>query len=155
MPALQVGFLTFPFYTSKIPAYLYPLYIGLLLVAIGVCFGPLSGYAINPARDLGPRVFTAMADWGGMVFDNHHSWFWVPVLAPHLGGLLGGFVSSFWLFVFMSDKNPLMLSQMYVMIIGNHIPDPEGGKQTVVETVGDADLGTIGGVRNKLFRSIS
>ena len=45
-----------------------PLVIGLVVFAIGATFGFNSGYAINPARDLGPRIFTAMAGWGGDVF---------------------------------------------------------------------------------------
>lgn len=39
----------------KVPSYLYPLYIALLLLGIGMCFGPVTGYAINPARDFMPR----------------------------------------------------------------------------------------------------
>ena len=45
-----------------------PLLIGLLLWAIGVSYGFNCGYAINPARDFGPRVFTAIAGWGKDVF---------------------------------------------------------------------------------------
>ena len=45
-----------------------PVLIGLLVFVIGTTFGFNCGYAINPARDLGPRIFTAMAGWGGEVF---------------------------------------------------------------------------------------
>jgi len=45
-----------------------PVMIGLLVFVIGATFGFNCGYAINPARDLGPRLFTAMAGWGGDVF---------------------------------------------------------------------------------------
>ena len=41
-----------------------PLCIGLVVLAIGTSFGANCGYAINPARDLGPRIFTAIAGWG-------------------------------------------------------------------------------------------
>ena len=45
-----------------------PVMIGLVVFVIGATFGFNCGYAINPARDLGPRIFTAMAGWGGDVF---------------------------------------------------------------------------------------
>jgi glycerol uptake facilitator-like aquaporin len=47
---------------------MYPLYIGLTVGVIGMAMGYNCGYAINPARDFGPRVFTAIAGWGSQVF---------------------------------------------------------------------------------------
>ena len=66
-----------------------PLMIGLVVVAIGMSFGAMHGYAINPARDLGPRLFTVVAGFrnNGMT-DGAHVW-WVPIAAPLLGGLAG------------------------------------------------------------------
>jgi MIP family channel proteins len=71
------------------PATLGPVLVGALVVAIGMTFGFNAGYAINPARDLGPRLFTFLAGWGGDVFRAGGGWWWVPILAPCLGGLLG------------------------------------------------------------------
>ena len=71
------------------PAWLTPLVVGGIVVAIGVAFGFNAGYAINPARDFGPRLFTAMAGWGGDVFAAASAWWWVPVVAPCLGAVLG------------------------------------------------------------------
>jgi len=45
-----------------------PLFIGLTVTAIGMTLGMNCGYAINPARDLAPRIFTAIAGWGSEVF---------------------------------------------------------------------------------------
>ena len=53
---------------SPPPAGLTPVVVGLLVVLIGATFGFNSGYAINPARDFGPRLFTFVAGWGGEVF---------------------------------------------------------------------------------------
>lgn len=71
------------------PAWLTPLVVGGLVVAIGMAFGFNAGYAINPARDLGPRLFTAVAGWGGAVFSAAGGWWWVPVIAPCVGAVIG------------------------------------------------------------------
>ena len=71
---------------------LVPVLFGLLVVLIGMTFGFNAGYAINPARDLGPRLFTFVAGWGGEVFRAGHHWWWVPVVGPLVGGVLGGAV---------------------------------------------------------------
>lgn len=65
-----------------------PLLVGLLVLAIGLSLGGPTGYAINPARDLGPRIAHAIlpiagkggSDWG---------YAWIPVVAPLVGGVLG------------------------------------------------------------------
>ncbi|XP_055338694.1 aquaporin-10-like isoform X2 [Paramacrobiotus metropolitanus] len=67
-----------------------PILVGLLVTVIGLSYGYNCGYPINPARDLGPRIFTAMAGWGTDPFSfKDHNWFWVPVIGPHLGAILG------------------------------------------------------------------
>jgi MIP family channel proteins len=74
------------------PATLTPIGVGLLVLLIGATFGLNAGYAINPARDFGPRLFTAIAGWGGDVFRAGNSWWWVPIIGPCVGGVLGGYV---------------------------------------------------------------
>jgi len=71
---------------------LQPILVGAAVVLIGMTFGFNAGYAINPARDLGPRLFTAVAGWGGEVFTAGNSWWWVPIVGPLIGGVLGGYV---------------------------------------------------------------
>jgi MIP family channel proteins len=68
-----------------------PVVVGFLVMAIGMSFGYNAGYAINPARDFGPRLFTAVAGWGSDVFRAGHSWWWVPIAGPLIGALVGGF----------------------------------------------------------------
>ncbi|HEY7547825.1 MAG TPA: MIP family channel protein, partial [Blastocatellia bacterium] len=72
-----------------------PLLIGLLVVAIGMCFGFNAGYAINPARDFGPRLFTFVGGWGAEVFRAGNYWFWVPIVGPLIGGVLGALIYDF------------------------------------------------------------
>lgn len=74
------------------PGWLTPVLVGLLVVAIGVAFGFNAGYAINPARDFGPRLFTALAGWGGNVFSAGGGWWWVPIVAPCIGAVVGAAV---------------------------------------------------------------
>lgn len=69
-----------------------PVVVGLLVVGIGMAYGLNSGYAINPARDFGPRLFTFIGGWGGEVFRAGSGWWWVPIVGPTLGGVLGGLV---------------------------------------------------------------
>ena len=77
---------------SPAPAGLSPVIVGLLVVLIGATFGFNSGYAINPARDFGPRLFTAVAGWGADVFRAAHGWWWVPIVGPLVGGVIGGWL---------------------------------------------------------------
>ena len=74
------------------PAGLAPVLVGLLVLAIGASFGFNSGYAINPARDLGPRLFTAFGGWGVEVFRAGNGWWWVPIVGPCVGAVFGGWV---------------------------------------------------------------
>jgi len=69
-----------------------PIVVGLLVTLIGATFGLNAGYAINPARDLGPRLFTLVAGWGTDVFRAGGGWWWVPILGPLTGGVLGGWL---------------------------------------------------------------
>jgi glycerol uptake facilitator protein len=66
-----------------------PVLIGALVGAIGLSLGGLTGFAINPARDLGPRLASALFGWGMSVFRSHDGYFWVPIVAPLLGGICG------------------------------------------------------------------
>lgn len=76
-------------------ANLTPMMIGLVVVAIGMSFGGMHGYAINPARDFGPRLFTVVAGFrNNGLTDGSRVW-WVPVAAPLLGGLLGAALYDF------------------------------------------------------------
>jgi MIP family channel proteins len=94
---------------SPAPPGLVPLIVGLLVVLIGATFGFNSGYAINPARDFGPRMFTFVAGWGSDVFRAGDNWWWVPVVAPPIGGVIGGWAYDvcvgYWLEPKLEPKN--------------------------------------------------
>jgi len=78
----------------KIDSSLIPLTIGLGLTAIHLSFGLNAGSAINPARDFSPRLLSFLAGWKDS-FKAAESWFWVPWILPHVGGLIGALVYHF------------------------------------------------------------
>jgi glycerol uptake facilitator protein len=74
-----------------------PLIIGFAVAAIGMSYGANAGYAINPARDFGPRLFAFFAGWGKVALPgtyhapgfNFSDYFWVPIVGPLIGGIIG------------------------------------------------------------------
>ena len=71
------------------------LIIGLLVAAIGACAGFLEAWAINPSRDFGPRLFCFFAGWGQSALPGKQNYFWVPIVAPLIGGPVGGAIYTF------------------------------------------------------------
>jgi glycerol uptake facilitator protein len=82
-------------------ANLTPWLVGLAVAAIGMSYGANAGYAINPARDFGPRLFAALAGWGQVAIPGNGPWysnyFWVPIVGPLVGGIIGVFVYEFFI----------------------------------------------------------
>jgi glycerol uptake facilitator protein len=64
-----------------------PLLVGLVVLAVGLCLGGPSGYAINPARDFGPRLFGLVAGTAGLFSGLY--WLVAPIIGPLIGGVLG------------------------------------------------------------------
>ncbi|MFD9006255.1 MIP/aquaporin family protein [Streptomyces sp. NPDC059582] len=68
-----------------------PFITGLIVVGIGMAWGTNAGYAINPARDFGPRLASFITGYRGAWRDQYGNlYFWVPILGPLVGGLIGG-----------------------------------------------------------------
>jgi glycerol uptake facilitator protein len=73
-----------------------PLIIGFIVAAIGISYGANAGYAINPARDFGPRLFSYFAGWGKVALPGtlngpggFSNYFWIPIVGPLIGGVIG------------------------------------------------------------------
>lgn len=79
--------------SGNTPAEIGPLGVALVVVAIGASIGGPTGYAINPARDLGPRIAHALLPIKGKG-SSDWSYAWVPVLGPVVGGILGGLLAA-------------------------------------------------------------
>lgn len=86
--------------------------VGLVVVSIGFAIGTDAGYAINPARDFGPRLMEYLTGWHNAWTDQHGTpYFWVPIVGPILGGLIGGGVYQFTCGLTMKnlfDKQPAL-----------------------------------------------
>lgn len=72
-----------------LPDYLHPLMLGFMVSGIVGCFAMNAGAALNPARDLGPRIMIALCGWGKEAFTTLNYYFWVPIIAPLCGGVIG------------------------------------------------------------------
>ena len=82
-----------------------PIIVGLIIVAIGASFGFMHGYAVNPARDLGPRLFAvAVGFQNNGLTDGSNVWL-VPVIGPIVGGVLGAIVYDFTIGKALAGKN--------------------------------------------------
>ncbi|TKC34120.1 hypothetical protein EI555_000650 [Monodon monoceros] len=101
---LIVIFAIFDSRNLGVPKGLQPIVIGFLIVVISSSLGMNSGCAMNPARDLSPRLFTALAGWGFEVFTAGNNFWWIPVVGPFVGAMAGGLI--------------------YVLVIEIHHPDP-------------------------------
>lgn len=81
------------------------LIIGFVVVAVGLSFGANAGYAINPARDLGPRLFAYLAGWGDVAIPgtvttggfDFHNYMWVPIVGPLVGAAIGVLIYDFFI----------------------------------------------------------
>lgn len=93
-------------------ANLAPFIIGLIVVAIGMAWGTNAGYAINPARDFGPRLASWLTGYSTAWQDQYgRLYFWVPIVAPLIGGVLG--------------------AGLYQVLVGRFLPrreEPEPGR---------------------------
>lgn len=71
-----------------------PLLIGITVAVIGASMGPLTGFAMNPARDFGPKLLAYFAGWGNIAMTGGREipYFIVPILGPIIGGCLGAWV---------------------------------------------------------------
>lgn len=83
-----------------------PVVVGLLVVGLGMAWGANAGYAINPARDLGPRLASLITGYGDALSDqNGDLYFWLPIVAPIIGGLIGGALFKVLVEVHLTDDD--------------------------------------------------
>jgi len=91
---------------NRIPEGMQPLLFGLGLFVVGASYGMNVGYPINPARDFGPRLFALWAGYGWEVFSYHRYYFWIPIVAPLIGGPLGAWLYQAFVGIHLPDSPP-------------------------------------------------
>jgi glycerol uptake facilitator protein len=89
-----------------------PVVIGLLVVAIGMAWGTDAGYAINPARDFGPRLAEFFTGYGTAMRDQYgHLYFWVPIVGPLVGGVVGGGLYTYGVSPYLPTKEQVIAGE--------------------------------------------
>jgi len=84
-----------------------PLGLFFVIFGIGACFGWETGYAINLARDFGPRLMSYCLGYGHEVWSAGNYYFWVPMVAPFFGCLFGGWLYD--VFIFTGSCPPRLI----------------------------------------------
>ncbi|WP_019240320.1 MULTISPECIES: MIP/aquaporin family protein [Bacillus] len=114
---------------NKFTEGLNPMAVGLLIVAIGMSLGGTTGYAINPARDLGPRIAHFILPIAGKG-DSNWKYAWVPVIGPIIGGALA---AVFYKMVFQGETETMYWIVMAVCIVILALIGLFGSKATNVD----------------------
>jgi len=84
---------------------LFPLALFFLIFGLGGCFGWETGYAINLARDFGPRLMSYAVGYGPEVWSASSYYFWVPMVAPFFGCVFGGLLYD--IFIYTGPESPV------------------------------------------------
>jgi glycerol uptake facilitator protein len=120
-------------FNAPVKGNLAPIIIGFIVVAIGMSYGANAGYAINPARDFGPRIFAWLQGWKEIAmpgnYGNVNAFFWIPIIGPLVGAAVGSVIYD----VLIRG----------VLIARGAKPDPEmveQGADTIDEPLGSRDV---------------
>ena len=95
------------------------LIIGFLVALIGASAGYLEAWALNPARDFGPRLFAYFMGWGTQALPSPGNYWWVPIVGPLVGGAVGGAAYQYLIRPYLPPKASHQLAEPAV------VPSPE------------------------------
>jgi glycerol uptake facilitator protein len=87
------------------------LIIGLLVALIGASMGYLEAWALNPARDFGPRLFCFFTGWGSSALPSPGNFWWIPIIAPLIGAIVGGGAYQLLIWPFLPARDRALLEQ--------------------------------------------
>jgi glycerol uptake facilitator protein len=90
------------------------LMIGFLVALIGASMGYLEAWAINPARDFGPRLFCFLTGWGSSALPSPQSYWWIPIIGPLIGAVVGGGAYQFLILPYLPARRKALLAEKEV-----------------------------------------
>jgi glycerol uptake facilitator protein len=85
--------------------------IGLLVALIGASMGYLEAWALNPARDFGPRLFCFLMGWGPSALPSPDNYWWIPIVAPLIGAVVGGGAYQLLILPFLPARDRALLDE--------------------------------------------
>ncbi len=88
------------------------LIIGLLVALIGASMGYLEAWALNPARDFGPRLFCFFSGWGSAAFPSPDNYWWIPIVSPLIGAVIGGGAYQLFIHPFLPARNRALAEKL-------------------------------------------
>ncbi|KAM4880550.1 aquaporin-10 [Sylvia borin] len=107
---------------KAVPKGLEPVVVALLVLSIESSMGANCGCPLNPARDLGPRLFTYVAGWGPEVFSRGNGWWWVPLVAPLLGAAVGTYLYQLVVtFHYPEEDSEILAEQGSIVLVNTSI----------------------------------
>ncbi|XP_048144358.1 aquaporin-10 isoform X1 [Corvus hawaiiensis] len=112
---------------KAVPKGLEPVVVALLVLSIESSMGSNCGCPLNPARDIGPRLFTYVAGWGPEVFSRGNGWWWVPLVAPLLGAAVGAFLYQLFVAFHYPEEDSDVLTEQGSIVLVNTTIDPDIG----------------------------
>ncbi|XP_058677518.1 aquaporin-10 [Ammospiza nelsoni] len=125
---------------KPVPKGLEPVVVALLVLSIECSMGANCGCPLNPARDIGPRLFTYLAGWGPEVFSRGNGWWWVPLVAPLLGAAVGTYLYQLFVaFHYPEEKSEVLAEQGSIVLVNTAISSADIGRSPKERDSGETE----------------
>uniref|UniRef100_A0A8C5TYU9 Aquaporin-3 n=1 Tax=Malurus cyaneus samueli TaxID=2593467 RepID=A0A8C5TYU9_9PASS len=122
-----------------VPKGMEPPIVALVILSVGCSMTANCGCPLNPARDMGPRLFTYVAGWGPEVFSRGNGWWWVPLIAPMLGAAVGTYLYQLFVaFHHPEEDSDVLAEQGSIVLVNTAIDQDIAMSPTQKDTGGTA-----------------
>ncbi|XP_050183848.1 aquaporin-10 [Myiozetetes cayanensis] len=124
-----------------VPKGLEPVVVAMLVLSIESSMGANCGCPLNPARDIGPRLFTYVAGWGPEVFSRGNGWWWVPLVAPLVGAAVGTYLYQLCVAFHYPEEDGDALEEQGSIVLVNKNIELDTGVSSKEDTGGTVPAG--------------